>query len=353
MGKLVKVERNEKGRKLIITLDGESVIGKTRDSLALSAGEQNFLSLAFEALKAKNSNAEIIVLDDPISSFDSIYKYKIVYALLSSLVKKKVILLTHNLDLVRLVNNQRGKCFSFYIFNNSEGGENGFVRLEDDEVDLMLDLSNLTRFFRDMDTNLNDIKDARAFLIAIVPFMRSYAHITGNDTYNELVKIMHGHGSGNVDIGYCFNQLFGGVNHQIFQKDVYTVNNDDIGELSTDDIEIIDPQKWPLLNKTLICSIDYLKMRLMVEKRLIEEFRISKNKDKTNDIIMAAYSSKNTQCVKNRTKLMAKKTLLNEFNHFEGNLSIFQPAIDISEQQLHKEIQEIEDFFSNEEWKQN
>jgi len=32
---------------------------------------------------------------------------------------------------------------------------------------------------------------------------------------------------------------------------------------------------------------------------------------------------------------------LNEFNHFEGNLSIFQPAIDISNSMLKKEKADI------------
>ena len=38
------------------------------------------------------------------------------------------------------------------------------------------------------------------------------------------------------------------------------------------------------------------------------------------------------------------ETLLNEFNHFEGNLNIFQPAIDISDVMLNKEVAEIEDI---------
>ena len=41
---------------------------------------------------------------------------------------------------------------------------------------------------------------------------------------------------------------------------------------------------------------------------------------------------------------MSKKTLLNEFNHFEGNLSIFQPALDIADHILTKEKKAIEDF---------
>ena len=44
----------------------------------------------------------------------------------------------------------------------------------------------------------------------------------------------------------------------------------------------------------------------------------------------------------NRVFFTSRKTLLNEFNHFEGNMNIFQPAIDITENALNKEIQDIE-----------
>jgi len=38
---------------------------------------------------------------------------------------------------------------------------------------------------------------------------------------------------------------------------------------------------------------------------------------------------------------MSKKTLINEFNHYEGNLNLFQPAIDISNKHLEKEKKDI------------
>jgi hypothetical protein len=38
----------------------------------------------------------------------------------------------------------------------------------------------------------------------------------------------------------------------------------------------------------------------------------------------------------------SRKTLLNEFNHFEGNMNIFQPAIDIKSSALSREIISIE-----------
>lgn len=89
-----------------IVLENKDFLGINREELPLSSGEQNFLSLTFEFLKAKNSDKPIIILDDPISSFDSIYKNKIAYAIVKMLHKKKRIILTHNIDLLRLLDGQ-------------------------------------------------------------------------------------------------------------------------------------------------------------------------------------------------------------------------------------------------------
>lgn len=40
----------------------------------------------------------------------------------------------------------------------------------------------------------------------------------------------------------------------------------------------------------------------------------------------------------------SRKTLLNEFNHFEGNMNIFQPAIDITDIALNEEKESILDY---------
>ena len=57
-------------------LDNNEFIEKEREELSLSTGEQNFISLTFELLKAKNCEKPIIVIYDPISSFDSIFREK-------------------------------------------------------------------------------------------------------------------------------------------------------------------------------------------------------------------------------------------------------------------------------------
>lgn len=110
MSKPLTIERDE-NRRLRISLSNQEFLGKTRDELPLSTGEQNFLSLTFEFLKAKNSERPIVVIDDPVSSFDSIYKNKVVYAIVKMLHHKKRIVLTHNTDLIRLFDGQYRRCF--------------------------------------------------------------------------------------------------------------------------------------------------------------------------------------------------------------------------------------------------
>ena len=80
MNKTLALERDEQ-KNLKIRLANQDFLGKSREELPLSTGEQNFLSLTFEFLKAKNSDKPIVVVDDPISSFDSIYK-RVKFALL-------------------------------------------------------------------------------------------------------------------------------------------------------------------------------------------------------------------------------------------------------------------------------
>ena len=86
----------------------------------------------------------------------------------------------------------------------------------------------------------------------------------------------------------------------------------------------------------------------MVEKNLVEKFGIdTTHNEQLGQIISAAYPDEdNVEQIRNRIRLTSKKTLINEFNHFEGNLSIFQPAIDITDQALGRERTDLITFIS-------
>lgn len=348
MSKKLQIIRDDK-KNIKIVLENKDFLGITREELPLSSGEQNFLSLTFEFLKAKNSDKPIIILDDPISSFDSIYKNKIAYAIVKILQNKKRVILTHNVDLLRLLDGQFKKCFRLFLFNNTENEENGFIALNSDERDMLINLDELLKTFREK--IYGHIEDVELFLISLIPFMRGYSTIINdNNSKEKLTQLMHGYKTGIVDIAECYIKLFGNMNNIIPNN--YKVNVYDILSKTVDGKEIVNKDKYPLLNRTLVHSFAYLFLRLLIEKKLVSKYNIdteSKSGAKQlGQIISKAFpeNSKNSDDIKNRVFLTTKKTLLNEFNHFEGNMSIFQPAIDITDHMLGKEKTDILAFIN-------
>lgn len=174
INKSIKLQRLN--NKIVITLDSEDLIGVERENLKLSSGEQNFISLTFELLKAKNVENEIIVIDDPISSFDSIFKNKLVYAIVKFLQKKKVLILTHNIDLIRLMEYQNKNNFNIYLFNNFEGQENGFINVNQNEKNLLISIPDFLEFIRS-NKIIEFVKDERLYIYSLIPFMRGYVNI--------------------------------------------------------------------------------------------------------------------------------------------------------------------------------
>lgn len=159
---IIREEGNARNFKLM--LGSHQLLNVERDEMELSTGEQNFISLAFELLLAKNSNAEYIVLDDSISSFDSLYKNKIAFCIVKFLENKKQIILTHNLDLVRLLEVQLNGCYNFYMLNNSEGGRNGFIKVNTYEQKILINMSELISLLQNKNGVLmNIVNDKRLF----------------------------------------------------------------------------------------------------------------------------------------------------------------------------------------------
>ena len=344
MSKPLTIERDE-NRRLRIYLSNQEFLGKTRDELPLSTGEQNFLSLTFEFLKAKNSECQIVVIDDPVSSFDSIYKNKVVYAIVKMLHHKKRIVLTHNTDLIRLLDGQYRRCFKLYLLNNTDGELNGFIPLKNNEQEMLISLEKLLNAFRES-VPLH-IVNRELFLISMIPFMRGYANIICNrPLFESLTQVMHGYKTEKVDIARAYTELFGA--HPEHLPDSYEVSVTDILGKTVDGVHLLDTERFPLLDRTLHHSFVYLFLRLMVEKNLVEKFGIDTTRhDQLGQIISAAYPDENNvEQIRNRIRLTSKKTLINEFNHFEGNLSIFQPAIDITDQALGKERTDLITFIS-------
>lgn len=359
IGREINIDRDENNR-IKITLGDDEILGTDRDELGLSTGQQNFISLSFELLKAKKSNCKYVVLDDPISSFDSIYKNKIAFCIIKFLENKHQIILTHNTELIKLLEFQAQGCFELYMFNNTEGAVNGFIKINKDEQELLLKLNKLLDLFRG--DIWQYVQDKELFLMSMIPFMRGYANIVGNsDVYKQLCKVMHGYENDYIDVGIMYNSLFGG------QEETLTISTKELLELDLENRDIVYNEKYPLLNKSLYHTLSYLFLRLRVEEKLcsLENNKvlneINQEKQRYGDgyscktiqqIIDGVFKRNDKFKVKERVFFTSRKTLLNEFNHFEGNINIFQPAIDITDKALKEEkdsiIKALEDLDSSE-----
>lgn len=347
IGKDITIVRNEDNdRNYKLKIGDKDLLGTDRKEMELSTGEQNFISLAFELLLARHSNKEYIVMDDPISSFDSVYKNKIAFCIIKFLESKKQIILTHNTDLIRLLDVQLNNCFNLYILNNVYQGENGFIPVSEREKQLLINLHHLIALFQNKNNELiESIRDKRHFLMAMIPFIRGYAHICLDleDYYGELSDIMHGYGTKSLDIIPIYNKLFG----EVFEE-TEIIGVTDVLEIDCNNLDIIDKARFPLLADTLEQTLVYYHLRMKVEKELVDIFNLQPD-DMTmlNQIIQQAFRCQKTDPDYERMRefrvfFTSRKTLLNEFNHFEGNMNIFQPAIDITKSALRKEITEIE-----------
>ncbi len=322
---------------LRLLLGNDEFLNRDRKNLSLSNGEQNFLSLAFELLKAQKVSQEIIVLDDPISSFDSIYKNKIAYAILKLLADKMSIILTHNTDLIKLLEHQMQKCFKLYYLNNTPDEENGFIFVNSNEAEILLYIPRFLELLRG--PIKSEIVDELTFLVSITPFLRGCAQIFNmTNEKDALTKVMHGYQTEKVNLSELYKRVIGeGVietEHEVSAEDIYN--------LSCANPIAIKKDNYPLLHNTLTHTYTYLFLRLNTEKTLVSKFSINTNKfDMLSNIITKAFQGNDETSVNNRVFFLSRKTLLNEFNHFEMDMNIFQPAIDITNQSLAKEKEQI------------
>lgn len=273
IGRDIRITRDdENDHNFKLMLGDQELLGLERSEMHLSTGEQNFISLAFELLLARHSTQEFVVLDDPISSFDSVYKNKIAFCIIKFLENKKQIILTHNTDLIRLLDVQLQNCFNLYILNNVEGGRNGFVPVEQEEKKILIYLSNLVEFFQNKNGGLEAIiHDKKYFLMAMIPFLRGYIHIMKDpeDLYGQLSRLMHGYENGSIDVADVYKKAFG---YEVESTEVISV--DDILNVSVDELDIIDEEEYPLLADTLKQTLIYYHTRMKVEYELTHIFNI-------------------------------------------------------------------------------
>ena len=255
---------------------------------------------------------------------------------------KKVIVLTHNLELVRLLHEQHQDCFNLYMLAASEGGLNGFEPVNRNEMRLLLYANNLPKLL--LDHGSLGIKDNEAFLISLIPYIRSWANLTGkSEAYEQCCALMHCKHQDTlpVEITPLFNEVFEADligDTAVLPSDLAAKNLETLPET------IVDEDLYPLLNRTLVHNYVFYLLRLKVEHALLSycpDASLPSRPKLYNYIRACLRDGENGNEKRWHRKMLSKKTLLNSFSHYEWNVNVFQPAIDISEKTLTSEIREV------------
>jgi hypothetical protein len=227
------------------------------------------------------------------------------------------------------------------------GENNGFIQIQKEEIKTLSYLSELLKLFR---KNYNEFlysgddmsseERRKLFLCAMIPYMRGFAKVmnlkmNGNDIFSQLTNLMHSYKTGLIDLSEIYKVLFGieGACYPVCVQDIMSI-------LPSADphLKIVDITLYPLLNKTLVHTLHYLVLRMKVESALISKYGIPPNKcEQLTQTISLAYRGSDATTKERRRFFMGRKTLLNEFNHYESDLCIYLPAIDISDETLQRE----------------
>lgn len=282
----------------------------------LSTGQLNLILFITDLYKFEGSTKEILIMDDPLTSFDLCNQYKIVYEMIEKIIdstSKKYIVFTHNIELVNISRNQyQSRKISYFIMDSLNDELNISERIEMDEA-----------FF-----GLN------SFHKLSNPYIKFMIKRETNPKAEEN-KLFHYHGEYNHK----------GLSNIGLVKNILEYKK--VKEMFSSYEELLEFK-----------IITLLSLRIYVEYRLystIDDKSIFKKSfellplgkkiiEYTNNPALNALVKKKYPRL-TRKSLMNKKVMLNQHSHFQGQISPLNYAINISLDDLNREVIEIKNIF--------
>jgi len=282
-----------------------------------STGEINMITFATCMLEFVSSNRDTIVIDDPLSSYDIPNQYKIVYEIASVIGNnKKVLIFTHNVDMVNIANTQHNLIFEYAI----------------------IEKRNNTLYLNDINFNVSD---------NILSLDTLLAKININYQYINYLKLLNNKET----------WLPTADEHLIFHYDCQFSKNID-GVYYTNDyfVDLINNfsdntfQNLSYLENTADKIIYTCALRIWIEKQFFTEL----NND--NSLHGKTYGEKVKYVFDgNRwtgsprvTKkyLLSKKVMLNQNIHQKSQIQPFYFALNLTLDDVSKEIEDIKSHFA-------
>lgn len=301
----VKVEKDDIQKSIIISLK--------REASTYSTGELNYIVFLINILEFEYSNRKNIVIDDPLSSYDIKKQYEIVFDIMSRLIKnqKKVIIFTHNINLINIINSQYPSKFSYYFIDSINNEiKNYQLNIKDDGS--ILNIDELLDY-------LDDLTEEKQWIKLLID-----KDLKWEET-SERHKLFH------YDEEYT-DKLTG-----LSNMDLYNLI-ENFKTITTGSFELMSAKKILLL-----CS-----MRIWIEKKLTDNYNGKLNGNQLFPKIREYFEHKENwkkDLHIEQEDLTKRKVMLNQNNHYKSQIIPFQYALSISTDELISDINETKNLF--------
>lgn len=283
-----------------------------------STGEINLMTFIICILEFVSSDKNILVIDDPLSSYDIPNQYRIIYEIAASKSgNKNILMFTHNIDTINIVNSQYNAIFECEVI---------------EKINNTLYLNPITY------TNSANI----------LSFDELINHIdTGYIHYNYL-KLLYDKDSWDETSN----------NHKIFHYDSSFSNNID-GYIYTNDylVDLIDSfsvntfQNESYLNNSANKIIYNAAIRAWIEKQFFDNLNGDLNLSGKlfGDKVRYVFKDNRWTGSPKVTKeyLMSKKVMLNQQVHSDSQKVPFYYSLNLTFDDITKEIVDIKNHFNN------
>ncbi len=301
----VKVEKDDVQKSIIISLK--------REASTYSTGELNYIVFLINILEFEYSNRKNIVIDDPLSSYDIKKQYEIVFDIMSRLIKnqKKVIIFTHNINLINIINSQYPSKFSYYFIDSINNEiKNYQLNIKDDGS--ILNIDELLDY-------IDDSLEEKQWIKLLID-----KDLKWEET-SERHKLFH------YDEEYT-DELTG-----LSNMDLYNLV-ENFETITTGSFELMSAKKILLL-----CS-----MRIWIEKKLTDNYNGKLNGNQLFPKIKEYFKHKENwkkDLHIEQEDLTKRKVMLNQNNHYKSQIIPFQYALSISTDELIRDINETKNLF--------
>lgn len=308
------VEFDHSSKKITITFD--------RKVDTFSTGETNLILFITKLFSFLGSEKQYLIIDDPISSYDLVNQYHIAFHLCKIITdeKKKVMVLTHNPDVINIINTQDSSAYQYYFF---------------DKINGLLIMNALPN---DMKSRSNVLFIDN--LIKEQTLTNKYLSLmlvrNDDDSRDKLSAILH-YDDSIVSLGEDCGEYCGCTN-QFFIS--YIEDSKYLEGLKSSDFKDLCRAK----------IISLISIRVWIEYKMQEISSVKLHGLLSNKITM--FFKKNAN-IRDRyphltkVKLMNKKVMLNQNCHKQSQVQPFYYALSVKTDDILREIEEIKEAFNS------